>query len=345
MEKNVETRKIQLTGKSTYIVSLPKSWITEMGLKAGDGVSIQRQEDSSLLVLPRLPQKLEKAGEVKIRLSPKENPHAIARKVVSLYLLGYNVIRLIAGEGRISPTQREIIKRFVRTKLVGTEITTDLPSEITLQVLLSYPELSVKDALKRMCLIAASMQKDAITAFEKFDRGLARDVAMRDDEVDRFGMYVIRQLKSAVGDQRLIKEIGLTTARDCLGYRLTTKSVERIADHAAMIAQNVLQLKKPVESALLKKIITMNTFAATAFGSAVNSLFKEDYNSAERVIERGKAIRPLENRVVRAFKKAPREDVIALRLMTESLRRIAEYSSDIAEIVLNLSAAKTIRHS
>ena len=317
-----------------------------MGLKAGDEVSIQRQENSSLLISPGPPTKPEKVGEILVRFSPEENPHAIARKIVSLYLVGYNVIRLLASEGRISPKQREIIKQFVRTKLVGTEVTTDLPGELTLQVLLSYPELSVKDALRRMCLIATSMGKDAAAALENFDRGLAKDVIARDDEVDRFSMYVIRLLKSVAGDQRLLKEVGLNTARDCLGYRLTTKSVERISDHAALMAKNILHLKKPIEPTLLRQMMTMNTFAAKMFEGAVSSLFKEDYDSAERVIEEGEAIRELENRVVRAMLKiASREDVMPLRLIAESLRRIAEYSSDIAEIVLNLTAIKTVERA
>ena len=32
MEEQEEARKIQFTGKSSYIVSLPKSWVNEMGL-------------------------------------------------------------------------------------------------------------------------------------------------------------------------------------------------------------------------------------------------------------------------------------------------------------------------
>jgi len=35
MSSGEETRKIQFTGKSTYIVSLPKQWITDLGLKQG----------------------------------------------------------------------------------------------------------------------------------------------------------------------------------------------------------------------------------------------------------------------------------------------------------------------
>ena len=33
MADSEDTRKIQFTGKSTYIISLPKQWITDLGLK------------------------------------------------------------------------------------------------------------------------------------------------------------------------------------------------------------------------------------------------------------------------------------------------------------------------
>ena len=337
-----ETRKIQLTGKSTYIVSLPKRWITEMKLKAGDGITVKRLEDSTLLIIPRPPTKPERVEEVRVRISPGDNLHAIARKIVSLYLIGYNVIQLLAEKGRISLTQKEIIKQFVRKKLMGTEITSDSPNEMTIQVLLSYPELSVAGALRRMSAIAASMWKDTLTALEKLDHELANEVIEMDDEVDRFSMYIIRQLKSAVGDPRLTKEIGLNTARDCLGYRLITKSVERIADHAVLASEKILHLKKPLRKDLIKKMTLMSTFVGTMFGDAIQSLFKLNYGLADETIEKVKSIRSLDKKVGQLIKEEFREDAINLRLVAESLRRVGEYSADIAEVVLNLTASTTI---
>ena len=52
MSSGEETRKIQFTGKSTYIISLPKQWITDLGLKQGDQVSEDRKGISSLHVTP-----------------------------------------------------------------------------------------------------------------------------------------------------------------------------------------------------------------------------------------------------------------------------------------------------
>ena len=53
MEEQEEARKIQFTGKSSYIVSLPKSWINEMGLKRGDQVRMHRQGTNEIIVSPQ----------------------------------------------------------------------------------------------------------------------------------------------------------------------------------------------------------------------------------------------------------------------------------------------------
>ncbi|MEM3403795.1 MAG: hypothetical protein QXJ17_04610 [Nitrososphaeria archaeon] len=53
---------------------------------------------------------------------------------------------------------------------------------------------------------------------------LADGVIKTDDEVDRFNLYVVRQLKMTIQRERILQEIRLTSARDCLGYRLIVKA-------------------------------------------------------------------------------------------------------------------------
>jgi phosphate uptake regulator len=49
----MEVRRIQLTGTSTYIVSLPKKWVEKSKLNKGDPVQIIEQDDSTLTLRPR----------------------------------------------------------------------------------------------------------------------------------------------------------------------------------------------------------------------------------------------------------------------------------------------------
>jgi len=338
-ERDGETlRKLQITGGSTYIISLPKEWITQNNLEKGESLLIREQEGGSLLVLPPKLEKKEELEEAFIEVNPKEDPNRIIRQTVSTYLVGYNLIHITAQKNQnLSPKQRNALKNFARNLLVGTEIVIDTPKELTLQVLLNYPELSVDSALRRMAIITSSMHRDAILALKNLDYKFANSVISTDNEVDRFHLYIIRQLKMAAQNPRIIKEIGLRTARDCLGYRLITKTVERTADHAANIARNILKIKERVDDGGFQKIKQMSELAISSFENSVESLFKSDFDLAENVIVEAREISSLEEEAILSFEGTDIQEIVGLRLLMESVRRTAEYASDIAEIVLNLT--------
>jgi phosphate uptake regulator len=147
----------------------------------------------------------------------------------------------------------------------------------------------------------------------------------------------------AIQDPQTIREIGLANARDCLGYRLITKSVERTADHAASISRNVLLLKKTLDDEALKTT-RMSEAAIVMFENAIESLFKRDFSLAESVIEKARDIACLEKEAVMFSQKISAQEAASLRLIIESIRRTAEYATDIAEIVLNLTAESILEH-
>jgi phosphate uptake regulator len=332
-----ETRKLQFTGGSTYIVSLPKRWVDQNHLRKGSVIKLREEEGGLLSIIPRDIEVQQRPEEASIKVAVKDEPDAIIRKTVSAYLVGYNILHIKGSQKELSTRQRREIKSFSRNMLVGTEIVIDTPQELTLQVLLSYPELSVQSALRRMSIITASMHRDAITALKALDSQQAREVLITDNEVDRFNLYIVRQLKTAIQNPRIIKEIGLKTARDCLGYRLVTKSVERTADHAASIADNVLLIKNKLEQHTIEKLEQMSNLAVSMFETAIEALFRKDYALAESIVEKTKEIAEMEKDAVVSSQKIDVEDAPYLRLIIESIRRTAEYASDIAEVVLNLT--------
>jgi len=338
-----EARKLQVTGGSTYIISLPRKWVTRNQLRKGSSLILREERDGSLSLAPSGLAKQEKKEDAFIKVSRKDESNAIIRKAVSAYLVGYNLIHLRAqSQEQLSSQQRNAVKDFARHYLVGTEIVTDTSSELTLQILLSYPELTVESALRRMSIITSSMHRDSMVALRELDNQLAKAVIDTDTEVDRFNLYIIRQLKLAITNPRIITEIGLSGARDCLGYRLITKSVERTADHAVNIAENVLLLKKRISEEVLRKIENMSALAISMFDDAIDSLFKHDFNLAEIVIEKAKGVTKLEKEAIACFEKGGDGEIASLRLLIESVRRTAEYASDIAEIVLNLNVESVL---
>jgi phosphate uptake regulator len=320
-KRNEETRKLQLTGGSTYIISLPKRWVIQNQLRKNSTLLVSEEDDGSLSIVPSDSARQERPQEAYFLVSPKDAPDTLIRKTVSAYLIGFNVMHIKAKDGQqLSSRQRSSLKTFAHDLLVGTEIVTDTPTELTLQVLLSYPELSVQSAMRRMSIITASMHKDAITALQNLDHSLAEDVIKTDNEVDRFNLYIVRQLKMAIQNPRIIKEIGLATARDCLGYRLVTKSVERTADHAANIAKNVLLLKKRLGDKILKRIVEMSSLAISTFENSIESLYKRDFDLAEASIEKTEDVLAIEKEAVLASHNIGVDEAANLRLIIESIR-------------------------
>jgi phosphate uptake regulator len=340
---NEEQRKLQVTGGSTFILSLPKYWATRNDLKRGSSMILREEEDGTLSISPTTFGKKEKKDEVYIKTNPNDNPDAIMRTAIAAYLNGYNIIHIRAqGQKVLSIKTRNHLKNFARNYLVGTEIVTDTPNELTLQVLLNYPELTIHNALSRMSIIASSMQKEALTALNNLDHQNAKAIIETDREVNRFGLYVVRLLKLAVSNPRIVKDIGLNTQRECIGYRLIAKSVERTADHATKMAENTIHLKEAVNTILLEKISQLSVLANVMFENAMEALFKHDFNLAESVIEKLEQAHKHEKEAILLTHNVKLEEIVNIRLLIESVRRIAEYASDISEVVLNMTVESVL---
>jgi phosphate uptake regulator len=339
-------RRVQLTGRGSFIVSMPKRWVEEAGLAKGGRIQFSRQGNHGLLLVPFEQLKYDdEPPRCTISVDSNEEPESVTRRIISLYVVGFSTIEIGSKSGSLTSTMREAIRDVARNKLVGTELVTESSRSATLQVLLTFPQLLVPDALRRMSSIANSMQQDALQALATSDHEMAKQVVKIDDEIDRFSLYIIRQLKWAVQHTPLLNRIGLTVPVECLGYRIITKSVERSADHAASIAENSLAIQRKLDPPILKDTSTLSQISSNMMETALRALFSGDYRLAESVLANKEKIIDLESKLVERLlkEKMPAGDLSALRLISESLLRIGEYATDVAEVVLNLTVQKSIQ--
>ena len=227
---------------------------------------------------------------------------------------------------------------------MGAEIISDSIDGITIQVLVNLLELTVDGAFKRMLHLAKSMLRDALLAVREANLELAKEVIDSDDEVDRFGFYIIRQLKIAIQNEYMLRDMGFTNARQCLGYRLIVKNIERTGDHATLIAKDLLEFKESVRKDAMDKIEDLTDFAISVLDQACLALFKEDFAQAEAAIKKSSELSKYQKKILESVKAIKNEEeAYRIRRMAENIARIAEYASDIAEIVLNMNIEKMLR--
>lgn len=337
--RTTDFRKVQVTGGNSFVVSLPKTWVNDVGLRASDPVAVMVQPDSSLLIVPRRDIRASPKSEAILEGGQSPDKDFLLRHFISYYLAGYDTIRIVLG--RSDSGLKGFIRDGIRRKLVGVEIIEESSGGILTQCLSGYVDLPLKKALERMAIIAGGMLTDSVAVLQGGGKGMAQEVVDRDDEVDRFYHFLLRQLNIAVRDRSVIQEIGLTSTRDCLGYRLVVKSAERVADHAAGIAsqaENLLTLSEPA----VKKVSDMAALSRRVFDGSIQALIRLDGKMAEEAIAKTKDVVQMEGKLSGEI-LAPRmtgAQVASAKLMLEGIRRVAEYGSDIAEVAIDLTVAE-----
>lgn len=101
--------------------------------------------------------------------------------------------------------------------------------------LCSEPPITVQLDIATMANLALDMLKTALDAFGNRNTALARSILPRDKEVDLFNLQTHRILAQFMTEHP-------DAIKRCLHWMVVSKSLERIADHATNIAEDVVYL-------------------------------------------------------------------------------------------------------
>ena len=135
----------------------------------------------------------------------------------------------LATELRLITVAMKISQNLER---VGDEAVTISRRAIELN---TEPQLKPYVDLPRMATMSLEMLRDALTAFVNREPERARAVVPRDHDVDDLNRQLHRELSSYMVERP-------TTITRCLRLMVISKAIERIADHATNIAEEVVYL-------------------------------------------------------------------------------------------------------
>ena len=304
----MEYRKIQLTGESTYILSLPKRWVKKNKLDKGDVLSIMERGDT-LLLKPREEREIE--AEIDLE---KKSLELISRSLITKYIQGFDTV-VIRSKRYIPPEIRKGLKE-ISSLLIGMEQFGETSNELVFRMLMREKG-DLVDTVLRMHRMSLSSLEELLRNItpENYNEHILKDIIQRDDEIDKFYFLIFRQLSSAGG-------------YECSMWIQIAKSIERISDHIENIANLVIQGGKVREEDIdiYKELIDM-------YSSLKFALMNKSSKRAGEIIDKVKSFRVEEKRIMRSIKAKEPETL----LIYESFRRIGEYISDIAEVVINMT--------
>ena len=131
------------------------------------------------------------------------------------------------------------LRRIAAAMKINTDLErmADLAEDIAerAQFLAKLPVMPIPDKLQRMTDLTTSMVRQSLDAFVSLDANQARRVCRLDDEVDRFNKEIIEDLIAAMQRDPQMVSTGLSLFS-------AVRHLERIADHATNIAEDVVYL-------------------------------------------------------------------------------------------------------
>jgi len=326
----METRKVQITGKSTYIISLPKTWVKKVKITNGNSVAMMPRTDGTLLINPQFNRRDETP---KHRISIETNDvDTMFRKFIGAYLAGYDLIE-IKSPDRLRPDMRQKI-RILTHNVIGPEIIDEGSTSVQVKDLLDSSDLAPKQVLKRMYVITRGMHRDAIEALQRHDKDLADDVSTRDDDVDKFNWLIAKQYNLVLNDMFFAEKMHINV-KEVLGYVLVAKSIERIADHAKKIATNAREIT--IDHECLHQIADTSEQILKSFDNAINAFHRNKFDPANQVINDSKKLSEKIDELKKSMFSvdADAKTVASLAYVIDSLERTRAYVIDIAEVSIN----------
>src|SRR5438093_5891583 len=277
----MEGRKLQLTRGSPYVVSLPRRWVTDAGLKAGDTVFLEPQGDGAVQIRARPMEKPLARRRVFEEKGAERRDHLL-RKLIGAYIAGFGYIE-IRFKPEAGPFVRRVARDFSRM-VIGPEVIEESRNSVVIQDLSDTAELSAEKCLRRMHLTVRAMHEDALQALTTHDEALARDVAQRDQDVDRLYWMVAKQYNVAhtagAPPQSTAAKIELHNSR------LIAKLLERIGDHAERIARTYPTFAEGrLEPKLIKEMDAARESAMAILDKAFTALLTADIDAANEAVD------------------------------------------------------------
>jgi hypothetical protein len=258
-----------------------------------------------------------------------EPPEHLFRRLLGAYLAGAREFEL-RERPSVSSGTREVVRSFCR-RTRQPEIISDDDGTLRLRDLAYESPVPLAQRVGRMGRIVVEFHRDAVESWTHLPLGEDGEWERRDDEIDREAWYLQRLASIQI-------EEGADGTR-VLGPWTVARSLERIADHAVVLAEAGRRLVELPEGS--STLVSLRQFHEQAMHHLEGVLAAVDEATANDLLDMGEALaasgRSIADRLLPAVRGAtmPPATAAAVARVLESIGRTIAYAQDIAQVTLD----------
>lgn len=321
----MEVRKLQLIGGSSYMVSLPKSWIRKNNLDQGDDIILDIDEDV-IKIMPKRYSEESKIVRAVIEKLPSYDDKFLRRFVMALYIQGLDEIEI--RDVMLSPKLMSKISGIVH-EIIGFEVIDARENSIVLRSL-TTAEFDVSEVIKRMSQIILGLIDSIVDCINIDDREGLKEISKLEEDIDRLYMLAVRL------ENRVIRELMAPSKwsemRHILGMRIVAKILEEISDSLFDFSEALYILEDFSNQS--KKYLEMLSRIEDVFKKVIEAYYSSSIELANSSIEIADS---LENEFLQKIRTGA-EDPALIYPLVDISRKI----KSIGEIGINKSVRELI---
>ncbi|MEW5897442.1 MAG: phosphate uptake regulator PhoU [Nanoarchaeota archaeon] len=283
----MEYRKLISFGKSSYVISLPKSWIKHNSLKKGDVVYLE--ESGPSLLLSKRDASEQKEEKEKVICVDGKPSVAIGREVYSAYIQNY---RRIVLKGKEIKNKVKELQTIIQS-LIALEIMEQTSDSIVAKDFLNMDNVSVLELIRKMDVVTRTMMKETCSIFKEDNYESLNE---RDMDVNRLYFLFYRAiLYNLENPSKALKNLKLS-GKDLLAYQFIGFYIEAIADEVRRAARyaRLLKVTSQKEKQIENILLLMNDFYVQTMKAAYNKDVEFAYSLSEGKQNLSKGIESLE---------------------------------------------------
>lgn len=314
------------------MITLPKDWADTVGLKKNDAIGLQPQPDGTLVLYPGGKESAVAVSTKVVDTDGITDRDYLYRQLVGAYIAGHDIIELRSST-ELSSMATSVASSFTQTA-IGLEIMEESDDLIVIKDLMDQAEMRPTKSVERMKVLARNMLNDVLGCLEERDAAGLNTMNDRDREIDRLDWLISRQVNIHQKDITISRRMGMDLC-EIARCATVSRTIERIGDHAVLLAKNFRPLMESDSTGFDMDVIALGREVVSLFVESVGTWSSEDMSAANACIEKGEVLVGMSEELSERACGMDGKPAMAAELIAGSVKRIAEYSMDIAEVAIN----------
>ncbi len=321
-----EIRKLQVSAGGTYIVTVPKQWIEEIGLAKGNPV-IMSMENGEIIISPaeRKPPQESRS----INAGTFEHRKLLELALTASYIQGYDVTQIFSEN-----PENHVWKEWARSALeglVGVEVLEDYSDRMLLQNLVDPFKFDFMRMLEKFSRNASAVLADAVQAIVTGDGDLASDAFYRGSELTKSYRLLMRLAMLSARDKEVRRQFGIESISGVIVNVIATREMGRIAYYAMRTSEHVLEFHERLPERISELLVSMEKQAREMQRKAFLALLERNIRLASQVIDSMGSVRDIYNEMHESAEYSAIKGKLPLAIIIRDIRAIAGYAVALAD--------------